>query len=62
MPDRPSRRVAAAQRNRQTRTPRGPSSPRLALASPALWRRAALVVAGAVVGLGLLGLVWPEQD
>ncbi|MFN7900048.1 MAG: LCP family protein, partial [Synechococcaceae cyanobacterium] len=38
------------------------SSPRLTLASATLWRRAALVVAGAVVGLGLLGLVWPEQD
>ena len=62
MPDRRSRRSTPASRSVRTATDRGASGPFQTLRSPIIWRRGALLAAGAVLGLGLLGLVWPEQD
>lgn len=62
MPDRRSRRSTSASRSVRAATDRGGSGPLQTLRSPILWRRGALLAAGAVLGLGLLGLVWPEQD
>ncbi|MFN9694025.1 MAG: hypothetical protein ACK550_09590 [Synechococcaceae cyanobacterium] len=62
MPDRRSRRSSSSTRSVRSAKERRASGPFQALRSPAFWKHGALVASGAIVALGLLGLVWPEQD
>jgi LCP family protein required for cell wall assembly len=62
MPDRRSRRSSSSSRSGRVVKEKRATGPLQALRSASFWTHSALVVAGAVVGLGLLGLVWPEQD
>ncbi|MEB3168123.1 MAG: LCP family protein [Cyanobium sp.] len=62
MPDRRSRRSPSTKRNNQPRGERKAAGPRWTLGSRTLWLRGGLVLVGALLGLGALGLAWPEQD
>lgn len=62
MPDRRSRRSSSSSRGARSAKERRATGALQALRSPRIWQHGALVAAGALVGLGLLGLVWREQD